>query len=70
MKLFDGNGFNLHATAYDTEEVALQKYEDAADVLEEVRSILSMFVGEEYVWLLMMPARIFGWNLLGPLGAT
>jgi len=38
VKLFDGNGFNLHATAYDTEEVAIQKYEDAADVLEEVRA--------------------------------
>ena len=36
LRLFDGNGFGLHATAYDTEEIVLQKYPDAAEIIEEV----------------------------------
>ena len=43
VKLFEGNGFCLHATSYDTEDVVLKKYSDAADILEEVRDSLSLF---------------------------
>jgi len=39
VRLFDGNGFGLTATAYDTREVCLEKYHDAADILQEVRGL-------------------------------
>lgn len=39
VRLFDGNGFGLTATAYDTREVCLAKYDDAADILQEVRGL-------------------------------
>jgi 25S rRNA (uracil2634-N3)-methyltransferase len=42
VRLFDGNGFGLTATAYDSREVCLQKYHDAADILQEVRGAVSI----------------------------
>jgi len=36
VRLFENNGFSLHATSYDPEEILHQKYEDAADIISEV----------------------------------
>lgn len=37
VRLYNGNGFSLVATAYDSEDVVHKKYEDATSILEEVR---------------------------------
>jgi len=38
VRLYNGNGFSLVATAYDSEDVVHKKYEDATRILEEVRA--------------------------------
>jgi hypothetical protein len=38
VRLFNGNGFGLTATSYDTREICLAKYTDAAEIIQEVRS--------------------------------
>ena len=37
VRLFQGNGENVLATAFDAEEVVKAKYEDACEILEECR---------------------------------